>query len=265
MKITQISLPEDGSYHFYFIVSDWHSQYMNIGCYEILKKHISMIPKEFRRLIILGDFLDCPHLMGKKADFKNMCKSTETLEELSKVSEIEFLWGNNILDELQYLFGWIYFVEGNHDWRYKNFINNWAPIAYAHNFDLKRNLKLEERGIPFINYNDWLDIGNIALTHGMFHGATHLKKHMEACGKSTMYGHLHQADSKSFFFREQIKKAWSLPCMCDLNPEYIKNRDMNWSNGYGTMGMKSNGNFNIHIHEIFDGELILSDGTVLSE
>lgn len=263
MKITKIALPNDGEFHFYFVVSDWHSDHMNPKCYSILKQHMKIIPKECRRLVILGDFLDCVHLMGKKTDFKNMCKNTDTLEYVAELSELEFEWGNQVLDEMQELVDHIYFVSGNHDWRYDNFKDNWAPPAYAHNFDLKRNLKLEERGIPFVDYNDWIDIGNLSLTHGMFHGGTHLKKHYEACGNSVMYGHVHHADSKSFFFRGVTKKAWSLPCMCDLNPCYIKNRDSNWSNGYATVGMKPNGNFNVHINEIIDNELILADGTVI--
>ena len=201
--------------------------------------------------------------MGKKTDFKNMCKSTDALEYLSELSKKEFEWGNKVLDEMQGITDYIYFNAGNHDWRYDNFKDNWAPLAYAHNFDYKKRLNFEERGIPFVDYNDWLDIGELAITHGMFHGATHLKKHYEACGKSVIYGHVHHSDSKSFYFRNETKKAWSLPCMCNLNPEYIKNRDTNWSNGYATVAMKSNGNFNVHIHEIWDNELILPDGTYL--
>jgi hypothetical protein len=54
--------------------------------------------------------------------------------------------------------------------------------------------------------------------------------------------------------------SWSLPAMCTLNPEYIKNSENNWSNGYGTLHMKPNGNFNFFTHQIWDNELILPNG-----
>jgi UDP-2,3-diacylglucosamine pyrophosphatase LpxH len=263
-KITRVKLPEKGEIHSYIVASDWHSGALDIPTYKILIQHLKRIPKEQRRLVIDGDFLDCPHLMGKKTDFKRMSSSTFELEsEIVPASLDEFSWGNGILDELQKLVEKIYFIEGNHDWRYRNFMDNWAPFAYKHNFDLIGQLNLKERGIPFIKYNDWLDVGNLAITHGMFHGATHNKKHYEAAGKSVMYGHVHHANSKSFFHRGETKKAWSLPCMCGLNPEYIKNTDNNWTNGYASLQVKHNGNFNVGIHEIWDQQLILDTGVVL--
>ena len=51
--------------------------------------------------------------------------------------------------------------------------------------------------------------------------------------------------------------------MCGLNPFYIKNAENNWQNGYGSLFMKPNGNFNLYTHLVFDDELILNTGTVI--
>lgn len=259
-KITRIKTPKRGELHTYFVVSDWHARFLHYPSYNILKKHAKMVPKEQRRLIILGDFFECTHLMKKPHEMKKMAKCVSTIEDyLIPESENEFEWGNGILDEQQKIFTHIYYVGGNHGIRYLNFMK-YCSAAYAHNFDYRKQLHLKERGIPHVAYNDYLDIGNMALTHGMWHGASHNKKHMEGVQKSVMYGHVHHANSTSFFTRGMLKKVWSLPCMCDLNPDYIKNKDNNWSNGYATLNMKHNGNFNVHIHEIFDEELILPTG-----
>ena len=264
MKINYIDPPKNGV-DMYFIASDWHSEHLNVPTYSIFKKHLQLITRERRKIIILGDFLDGEHLMGKKPDFVRMASSTNEIEDrLIPLSEKEFEWGNFILAELQKLSDYIYYVAGNHcGQRYDQWVKDYCPPAYAHNFDIRKRLKLEERGIPLVDYNNWLDIGNIAMTHGMFHGSTHLKKHYDACTKSVIYGHMHQHEIKSFFHRGDAKKAWSLPCMCDLNPDYVKNRDMNWTNGYAVMAMKPNGNFNMHVHEVWDNELILSSGEIL--
>jgi|GEM_PF-6880564 len=259
-KITTVELPKS-SIHQYLIISDVHSDHYCENTWNTLLRHLKLLKRSKRRVIIAGDFLDCVHLMGKKTDLKKIAASNPILESvIIPESEKEFQWGNDRLDELQELTDHIYFLEGNHDWRYRNFADNYAPAAYVHNFDLSIQLRLKEREIVFIGYNDWLDIGNLSITHGMFHGTTHNKKHYEACRKNVIYGHVHHHNCTSFFSRGDAKKAWSLPCACKLNPDYRKNTDSNWTNGYASIMMKPNGNFNLHIHEIFDNELYLPNG-----
>lgn len=262
-KVTEVSLPGINQIDTYFVVSDWHSFYMSQASYNIFKKHALIVPREQRRLIIAGDFLDAEHMMGKPHEMKKWARDNYLIEDLADESAKEFEWGNKILDEVQDLFDYVYFIEGNHDIRYSVFSERFCPIAYSHNFDQRKRLDFKKRGIPFVHYNDYLDVGKLAITHGMFHGASHNKKHLLAAGKSVMYGHLHTANSLAEFTRGELRKAWSLPCMCGLAPDYVKNRDMSWTNGYGTVSVKNNGNFNVHIHEIFDEELILSTGELI--
>lgn len=263
-KITKLKLPSKDKLHSYIIAGDWHSEHISNSSYNILLKMAKLIPKEQRRLIINGDFLDCVHLMGKKGDLTKLAKDTYVLELLAEESEVEYKWGNEKLDELQNIFDYIYFVEGNHDWRYRNFMDNYAPHAYKHNFNYVRRLELKERGIPFVKYNDWIDIGDLSITHGMYHGPTAIKKHYEVSGsRNVIFSHIHYADSKSFIKRGSTVKVWSLPAMSKLSPEYLKNRENNWTNGFATVHMKHNGNFQCHIHEIWNNELILPTGKII--
>lgn len=265
MKVTTLDLPKNGEIDHYFIAGDWHSFHIDMPSLQIMGQHAKLFPKEKRKLIINGDFLDCDFLMKRCDMFKKFANRAEGIEEyFLEKAQAELAWGNEMLDELQKIFSEIIFVEGNHDWRYFWFRKSkYCLSAYAHNFDLKERLNLRDRNIIFVNYNDWLDIGKVSVTHGAFHGATAVKKHYEACGRSVIFSHVHKVECKSFTARDYTKMGWSLPAMCHLNPEYIKNTDNNWTNGYGTIHVKNNGNFNVHIHTIWDGELVLPNGKLL--
>lgn len=261
-RTTTLDLPRKGEYIQYFIASDWHTDALHIPTYEILKQHAKLLPKKNRHLIIGGDFLDCLHLMMDDTTMKRVAKSVYDIEGiLIPETEHEMEWGNKILDDLQKVFDQIYFVAGNHDYRYEKWFR-YCPAAYEHNFDYVARLKLKERGIPFINYPDYLDIcDSLTFTHGSKHGRNHNKQHYEMVFRSVIYGHVHHHNCTSFAVRGIPHKAWSLPCMSDLGPEYQRKRgENNWTNGYATVVMRPSGIFNTYIHEIYEEELWLPHG-----
>ena len=240
--------------HTWFIGGDWHDIHCDLAAVDILLQRAKALPKKERRLIINGDFLDFPETreVNVKKD-RNLERNIETIY-LPEANEA-FRWGNSMLDLLQNTFETIVFIEGNHDWRAQMFQDNYAPEIYKPFFDLKKQLRLSKRGIKFVKYNDWCDLGKLAITHGMYHGTTAVKKHVEAAGTSTLFSHVHQVEMKSFTRRGDTLIAASLPAMCTLNPEYMRNRANNWTTGFGEISVKHNGNFNLVIHTIWDGEL----------
>lgn len=261
MKIAQMALPSKGISSA-FIAGDWHFKALNKPTFNILLDHARSLPPDMRNLIINGDFLDACHIMKRADSFKKWIKRGDGIDEFFiPMSEEEFMWGNEVLDKLQEVFKEIIFIYGNHDERYNWFKTQISP-AYEHNFDVGRNLHLDKRGIDYVNYNDWLDWGHkLSITHGMYHGTTCLKKHYEASGaKNVIFSHVHHHDIKSFQVRGDTINAISLPAMCDLNPEYIKNRETNWSNGYGQILMRPSGQFNFYCFQIWDNKLDLPTG-----
>lgn len=267
MKITTLDTPKTGT-KTYFIAGDWHSDHLCTASYSILKQRAQKLPKKKRSLIINGDFLDVPYLMHRQPDFKLWASRANGIEEyfLPKYLE-EMHWGNFILDDLKKTFNEIIYIEGNHDDRVRWFSESkFCPSAYKHNFNIATSLQLTKRKILHVKHNDWLDIGDLSITHGMYHGSTCLKKHYEACGgRSVIFSHVHRAECKAFVSRGKTRKAWSLPTMALLNPAYIKNSENNWTNGFGEIVFKPNGHFNVFINEIYDGELCLPNGEVLRE
>lgn len=267
MKITTISPPKKGKLDHYFLAGDWHTEKLDIPTFNILLSHAKLLPKSHRNLVIMGDFLDAPHLRLTDAEAKKIAKNTHLLEEeVIPKNDQEFDWGNDILDKCQKVFNKIYLIGGNHcELRYRRFMEMFAPHAYKHNFDMPKRLKLKERGIRLIKYNHWLDIGqHVALTHGMYHGSSHNKRHFETCGKNVFYGHMHQVFVSSFIKRGKTQRATSLPCMCNLNPDYTRDAENNWSNGYGHLIMRDSSIFNFYTIDVWDDMAVLNDGTVLN-
>lgn len=267
MKIHTLALPKTGVEKWY-IGGDWHSEHLHKPSYRILIDHALLTTKNKleRRLIINGDFLDIPYGMAKNEDYKFWKSKAHNAEKFFLPEwEAEAKIGNDLLDELQSVFSQIIWVGGNHDQPRLNNIKKCVGAGYEHAFSIKGQLHLDKRMIPFIEYNDWLDFGSLSITHGMAHGNTACKKHYEKSkSRNVIFSHVHQFEVKSFHGRGDTIQVTSLPAMCNLNPEYMKNTDNNWSNGFGEILMKANGNFNLNVHQVWDDELILSDGTILS-
>jgi hypothetical protein len=250
----------------WFIAGDWHYDQLHIPSFNILIKHALSVPKEHRNLIINGDFVDFSFLMPKNPDFQTWANRKDGVDNFFLPEyEKEMKWANDTLDALQTVFNKIIYVFGNHcKARVDLFLEKHCPVAYKPNFDFIKDLGLIRRKIGWIEYNDWLDIGNLTITHGMTHGSTCLKKHYELSGgRNVVFSHVHTAECKTFASRGVTRAVWSLPSMARLNPHYIKNSDVSWQNGYGTFTMKPNGNFNMNIHLVIDDELCLPDGKII--
>lgn len=263
-RIKRIKLPSKGKVDHYFIASDWHTDALNIPTWKILQSHSQDIPKRHRKLIINGDFLDCEHLMGKGSDMKRWAKRVPIIETLIAQSEYEAEWGNEILDQAQKIFSEVIMIMGNHDYRYELWADSYCPKEYAHNFNFSSMLNLKKRGIECIQYPDYLDIGNLTITHGYKHGRNHNKQMMEVIGRSCLYGHVHHFNCMSFDVRGESKRATSQPCMSNLAPEYQRKRgENNWSNGYMQLAMRSSGSFNLYCFETWNDQLVLPSGRVI--
>jgi predicted phosphodiesterase len=250
----------------WFIASDWHSNHLHLPSFSILIKHALLLPEKDRNLIINGDYLDTSYLMPKNSEFQQWCNRKDGVDNFFlPLWEDEIKWGNDTLDDLQVVFRNIIFVNGNHDNpRVDLFREQYCPTGYKEHFNLGVKLNLLKRNIGEVEYNAWLDFGKLSITHGMHHGSTCHKKHYESSGaRNVLFGHVHSSECKTFSVRGESRSAWSLPAMCELNPHYIKNAETSWQNGYATVYMKPNGNFNLHTHVIYDNELLLPTGEII--
>ena len=252
MRVTTLPLPRY-SVDTYIITGDWHSHYC---CEDTVEKLLAMGRKKPTTLVINGDFLDAEPLM-----LKNLGKylvSCNTIEEsLLPLVEAELEWGKNMLDRLKKVFKKIVFVAGNHEIRYDN---KQIPSAYRHNFDYRKLFS----GMVFVEYNDWLEIGKTRITHGCYHGMSHLKKHHALSPAfNTIVGHLHRHEILAMANIDGVTKSISLPCMRSIDAGYLKNAPTNWSRGFIIMNVDKSGDPHFCCLENKNGEMILPCGTKL--
>lgn len=255
MRITQLKLPSRNS-HKYIITGDWHSEYV---CEETVSALIRLGKTGNFRLVINGDFLDAEPLMKK-----NIQKYTQSMDafenSLIPLVDDELDWGNDMLDRLGKVFKHIYFLEGNHEIRYHGDF----PSAYRHNFDYVSRLQLEKRGIPFVKYNDFLQIGKLRITHGTFHGMNHLVKHYGLSPSTdVMVGHLHRHEVRAFATVDGVRKSISLPCMREIDAHYLKNAPTNWSKGFIQATVTPDGEVHYCCYEMKNGSIYTPNGKKL--
>lgn len=263
-RTTVLKLPPKGKIDHYFVASDIHSEFMHKASWKILKQHaLEIKPKKRRKLIINGDFLEAVHMMMKPNEMKSASKKIPKIEELIYLTDKEIDFGNQFLDEAEKIFGEIVFVCGNHDYRYLLWNEDFCPVEYSHHFDFVSRLKFKKRKIKFVKYPDYLDIGKLTVTHGFKHGRNHNKQHLDVIGRSCLYGHVHHYNVTSYDCRGELRRASSLPTMATLCPKFqLKRGENNWTNGYGQIAVRSDGKYNLYIHELFGDMLVLPCGRI---
>lgn len=263
-RITELTLPKKNRYDFYFCAFDIHAEKMHKPTYNIMIQHAKLIPSKHRKLIIGGDATECEHLMGKATDYKRWSKCVLTIEDKIEASETEFEFLNDLLDDMQRTFDDIIWMDGNHCWRYWHW-SQFCPFEYRHHFDLPARLHLEERGIPYVKYPDYVDIGQTTIMHGTKHGMNHNTQHYKLIeGRDGLCGHVHHENCRSFATRGKSRKFRSSPCMSDLGPTFqIKNGENNWAHGYTVLSVRWDGEGSSTVHEPYKGSLALPSGKIL--
>jgi len=248
----------------YFICSDVHTKHIHIPTFKIMLEMAKDCKKK-PNLIVNGDLLDVDWLFKKNEAYNEFKKRQNGIEDyFLPMMEEEIAWGNWFFDSIYPYFKDCIYINGNHDERITWFAESKeCPEAYKHNFDLGKSLNLSERNITHLRYNDWLDLGELSITHGMYHGPSAQKKHYEASGgRSVIYGHVHRLQVTPFTSRGKTKQVWSLPCMSTLNPHYVRNSENDWSNGFMVVNVHADGSFNAHTIQVWNDQYTSFDGTV---
>lgn len=267
MKINTLNIAKDERVNF-FITQDWHSFELDIDCYSILKQLGKLTPNS--RLIINGDFVDAWYLMQKNPLYQRWINRKDCMDLFFIPNyEQEISWGNIVLDELCKVFSSIYFIMGNHEARFEEFTQNECTPTYKYTFNVARDLHLMERGIDYIGCNDYLDIANTSITHGMFHGRQAIKDHYLSCANNIIMGHLHRYEVMAFNARGKTKYGVSLPAMCHRpSPErqkWMKNKDNRHSTGFGQLVTDGPNNSFITGHVVNDSKLLLGTHSIFAQ
>lgn len=150
------------------------------------------------------------------------------------------------------------FMFGNHELWLEQYIDKIPELeGFA---EIERNIDLKDWEI--IPYRQTVKVGKIYFHHGEYTGKHHASKMVDTFERNIVYGHLHsqQSYTKVTPIDCQPHTAISMPCACEVNPQYMKDRPSAWVNGFGVFYIHPDNNFNIYPvissngHFIFQGE-----------
>lgn len=235
------------------ILADIHYPLHNkkaLNCAEQILKYIKP-----DRIVYLGDAMDMTPVSHWLQDKRKSMENKRLLKDYEGFNEIldrhKQIAGSNLKE--------VVYLEGNHENWITQYIDTHPETEGL--LEVEKNLKLKERGIKFLEMNKFYKLGSLFLTHGLYTNLYHSKKTVETVGRSIMYGHTHdcQIYTKIGLLNNQDKhQGISVPCLCDLSPEYMKGKPNKWLHGLSVIYTQRDGNFNAYIINIIDGRAVFN-------
>lgn len=203
------------------------------------------------RIVALGDFLDYAPLSRHIAD---------SIAERAAVSmQAEFDAGNRLLDRLTKYCQDIVYHDGNHEDRYKAYLDKHPEVRGLVEPDKGLNFKDRRKAgykIKHLQYNECHKEGHLYSTHGWYTNQGHAMKHVQSFGRSLVYGHIHDLSCAVSVSPLDVRKkhmAVCLGCLCNQNPSYMRNAPNKWVHCVGMAIIRDNGDFNLYPVIISDG------------
>jgi hypothetical protein len=150
------------------------------------------------------------------------------------------------------------FMIGNHEQRILWYSQQHPELDGF--IDIERHLNLGERGYKIIPYNEIHRVGKLNVIHGYYYNKYHAVKTLEAFEGNVVYAHVHNPQMYAKVTpvdRKGYHMATSLPCLCNIRPDYKSNAPNFWINGFGIVEhLPASGQFNLYTVIIVDGSFM---------
>lgn len=240
------------NYKSYLVICDIHIPYYNKEAMNSIFK--IMEDNVFDGFIILGDFMDMTPISHWLHDQKKR-KSLENLR-----MKKDYIVANMILDEFDKRLPKDCdkrFFYGNHECWEQDMVEKYPVLENMLNPAIE--LKLKERGYKVYDKVNHIErIGRLSFTHGIYTTANYVKKHIDEFKTNVIFGHIHSIRDRleSSPAKEIAVAGYSVGCLCDLNPDFMKNRPNKWSHGFAVVNFYDNGFFDIDNKRIIKGKVI---------
>lgn len=236
----------------YLVVGDAHIPLHNMPAIKSVL-HL-MDDVKFDGMINIGDFMD----MGAISHWNQTKKKTLEGRRMKE----DYIIGNAILDEFDKRLprnAEKYYLWGNHEDWYNQLIEEYPMLEEY--FSPTIELKLKERGYKVYPYNHVIRFGKLNITHGTYASQNPVKKHMLAHMGNIMFGHVHSPEMKCLHSdsREVSVIGYAVGCLCDVNPQYMRNRPNNWAHGFAVLYVYDNGYFDVDLKRIVKGKFVFND------
>jgi len=240
----------------YLVIADSHVPYTSEVATKAVLKVMEDTPID--GFIILGDYLDMSQISHW---LKNKKKTLENKRMIA-----DFIEGNKLLDEFDKRLPKgcdKRFFYGNHEDWYFQLIEEYPALEGL--LEPKVELKLAERGYKVYDTINHIErIGKLSFTHGIYHSQNFVKKHIDELKTNVIIGHLHQPRSRfaTSPAREIAIAGYSVGCLSDLSPAFMKNRPNAWTHGYAVVNFYNSGDqrgyFDVSIKRIVKGKTIFN-------
>ena len=150
------------------------------------------------------------------------------------------------------------FMIGNHEQRVEWYCEEHPELKGM--IDIDKHLDLTGRGYNIIPFNEIHNVGKLSVIHGFYWNKYHAAKTLEAFEGNVVYAHVHNPQmyaKVSPIDRKGYHTATSLPCLCNIKPDYHKNAPNFWINGFGIVEhLPATGYFNLYTIIIIDGSFM---------
>ncbi len=150
------------------------------------------------------------------------------------------------------------FMIGNHEYRVQTYVERNPELQDF--IDVVRHLNLLERGYIVVPFNEIHKVGKLNVIHGYYWNMYHAKKTVDDFQGNVVYAHVHNPQmyvKTSPIDRKGYHMATSLPCLCNIKPDYKKNAPNFWVNGFGIVEhLPATGFFNLYTIIIIEGSFM---------
>ena len=86
----------------------------------------------------------------------------------------------------------------------------------------------------------------------------YVKKHIDECKTNIMFGHLHSGRERfeSSPAKQLAIAGYAVHCLCDMAPDYMKNRPNKWTHGFAIVHFFEDGSFDVDLKRIVNGRFV---------
>ena len=250
-KGTNATKPE--TFKKYLYVADHHVPEYNAPANRAIHKLMEDI--KFDGFRIVGDFMDMSPISHWN-EHKRKTLETQRLQE-------HYAIGNVLLDEydkrLPKNCDKAYFY-GNHEAWYYDLIEK-LPVLEGM-LNPTTELYLEKRGYKVYEKMNHIEkIGRLSVTHGVYANVHAVKKHIDEFKTNVMFFHTHRIGSRSSSSpaKEIAIIGYNVGCLCDKNPDYLRNKPNKWSHGFAIVYYLPTGYFFVQNIRIIKGRFVFDE------
>jgi len=225
----------------YVVIEDTHAPFQDRRAVNCVLQYIpDYKPDAIVHLGDVGDWQSVSHWLKNK---QRKLEGLRLIKDMNAATELLELF-KDIPEKIVCL--------GNHEDWVEQYVDENATLDGIEQIDVTARFKgIGWRVIPM---NVPFKVGKLLMFHGISTCEHHAKATVHAFSKSCIYGHTHTAQLHTESFYDGEKSAQSIGCLCDMNPDYMKNKQKKWVHGFATVESDTvSGDFFIDFIKIVNG------------